>query len=494
VAHSTQNAIGRAIVTPHRMAAVDARTIERGVPAARLMERAGTAIARVLRGRWSARPVAVLAGPGQNGGDGWVVARLLREAGWPISVYSDWPAASLNGAAKAMAERWDRAPQPLDAFKPTGGELVVDALFGAGLSRPLEGSVAAVLERTARSDAPVIAADLPSGLDGGTGETRGPVAPADATVTFGCPKPGHFLGDGPALCGRLHVVPIGLQVEPGDAAALWNAPGLWREALPFPPTAKHKYDRGAVLVFGGPRHAGGASRLTAMAAARAGAGATTIAAQGSALDIYAAQLDAVMLRRCDTAAEAGKLAESDKIAAIAIGPGLGTDEAAAGLVRAVLAAGKPAVIDADALTLIGRHGLLGELPKACVLTPHEGEFRTLFPEVEGSALDRATGAVDRCGRTVLLKGATTVIASPDELPVLNTHSSPWLATAGSGDVLTGLIAALLAQGVDAHLAAAAGAWIHGEAGRLGAVGLTADDLPGLLPPATRSAMADAGSR
>ena len=475
----------RALILPDQMAKVDARTIAAGTPGITLMERAGAAVTRVIRGRWHRRPVRVLCGPGQNGGDGWVIARLLREAGWPVEVYSDWPADKLSGDAQIAAQRCAWPPRPLgEAADPfISPPLVVDALFGAGLSRPLKASLADLLEAIARPGVPVVAVDLPSGLDGATGEARGAALNADATVTFERLKPGHVLSAGPALCGALFVAPIGLEVADADAVARHNHPSLWWAEVPLPPTAAHKYARGGVLVLSGPRHQGGAARLTAYAAARAGAGAVTLAATGAALDIHAAHLDAPMVARADDPAALAALANSKRTAAVVVGPGLEGGEAAQEAVLALLSVGKPAVVDASALTMFETEPdrLVDALPPKAVLTPHEGEFRRLFPDVEGDPLTRAVAAATRCGRTVLLKGASTVIATPGEVPVINTHASPYLATAGSGDTLAGIIAGLMAQEVGAHIAAAAGAWIHGDAAQRLGPGLTADDLAGAVP-------------
>ena len=465
------------IVAPARIGEVDSRTIAAGTPGLTLMKRAAHACVRVIEGRWSRRPVVVLAGPGNNGGDGWAIADELKRDGWPVTLYSDWPVEKLSGDAKLAASQSRLTPLPLAQADFSEAPLVVDALFGAGLGRDIEGHARQVVERLAASGAPVLAVDLPSGLDGLTGVVRGTAARAEASVTFGCAKPGHLIGDGKALCGDLHVMPIGLDLRAEDVCALWNGPGLWQAALPYPPLADHKYARGGLLVIGGPRHAGGAARLAARAGAVTGAGATTIAVSPSAADIYAAHLDAIMLKSCRGTEEFAALASSPKIAAVAVGPGLGIGEDENALLEAVLASGKPAVIDADALTLLSRReNPFAGLPAKSVLTPHEGEFARLFPDIGGSALVRAQAAAERAGVTVLLKGAVTVIATPGELPVLSSHASPWLATAGSGDVLTGIIAGLLAQEVSPRLSAAAGAWIHGDAAKGLGAGLTADNL------------------
>ncbi|MEM9989642.1 MAG: NAD(P)H-hydrate dehydratase, partial [Pseudomonadota bacterium] len=358
------------------------------------------------------------------------------------------------------------------------------ALFGAGLSKPISAEVAKVLKGIQENQWDVVAVDLPSGVDGKTGEVMGTACPAQLTVAFHRAKVGHLLGEGPALCGSLFVRDIGMTPLPEDACAVRNCPALWSAQLPYPPKAAHKYARGGVFVVGGPRHQTGAARLTAEAAARAGAGAVILGAAPSAIDIYAAHLTAIMVAKIQNEEDLRDLAQDKRVAAMAIGPGLSLGEQARAQVLTTCQVGKPMVIDADGLSLLtsSSSDLFSVLPEICVLTPHEGEFARIFPDLRGDALSRAQAAADRCGRTVLLKGATTVIASPGRLPILNTHATPYLATAGAGDVLTGIIVSLLAQGLPAHEAAAAGAYIHGDAARRLGPGLTADDLSKGLKP------------
>ncbi|ADM10229.1 YjeF family protein [Parvularcula bermudensis HTCC2503] len=466
------------LVSPDQMQNVDQRTIAAGTDGFVLMRRAGAAIAAVLRGRWSARPVLVLTGPGQNGGDGWIVADLLARAGWPVTVATNWAPSTLKGDAHRAAARAGLSPISLTEALSRPHTLVVDALFGAGLSRPIKGPPAAIINAVKEWGAAVIAADLPSGLDGRTGQIHGDALTASATVTFGAAKPGHFIGEGLSLCGDLHIADIGLDLRSDDAAAILNHPEAWRQDLPWPPRAAHKYDRGGVLVLAGPRHQTGAARLCAEAAARAGAGAVTLACRPSAADIIAGHETAALLAILREDDDLAALCRSKRVKAVAIGPGLGMDEAARSALRTILTAQIPAVLDADALTLIARDRSLRErLGCHHVLTPHEGEFSRLFPDWEGDALSRCAKAADELGTTLLLKGAATVIATPGARPVINAHASPVLATAGSGDVLTGIIAGLIAQDMPPHNAACAGAWLHGEGGLAADPGLTAEDLP-----------------
>ena len=474
------------VLTPDAIAQADARAYAAGVAPLALMDRAARACVRVIRGRWPRRPVTILCGPGQNGGDGWAIGWMLAQQGWPVTIHAAVAPMRMEGAAREAAERADIPPQSLREFAPGPDDLVIDALFGAGLSRPLQGVAQAAVEQLARSGADTLAVDLPSGVDGATGRVLGAAAPADTTVTFHARKPGHLLHPGAQLCGRVVVVDIGLETfgEGGDQAdttpaALHNDPSLW--TLPQPAADTHKYARGAVVVLSGPAIAAGAARLAAMAAARGGAGAVTLASPLGALEVNAGHLDAIMLRPLPKDADLAALA-AERRAAVVMGPGAGRTDVTRTRAEQVLRTDGPVVLDADALTVFEDEpdALFALTRQGVVLTPHEGEFARLFGASDDDKLTRAQAAAARAGCTVLLKGPDTVIATPGRVPVISTHAATWLATAGSGDCLAGLIGALLAQGMEAHDAACAGAWLHGAAGRAGGPGMTADDLPVLI--------------
>ncbi|QYE34264.1 NAD(P)H-hydrate dehydratase [Polymorphobacter sp. PAMC 29334] len=444
------------------MRAAEAALFAGGIDPLDLMERAGAAAARAVLAFASPRDVVVACGTGNNGGDGYVAARHLAIAGVAVRVAATGEPATAN--ARAMAARWGGAVEPIASAKPAN--VLVDAVFGIGLSRPVEPGLAGELARLAAAAHVVVALDVPSGLftDDGGGESIA----ADLTVSFGALKPVHLLAA--ARCGRVVVADIGI-----DASRART----WGTAPPpsFEPAAdSYKYARGAVLTLGGPAGQGGAARLAARAALRGGAGLSMIACPAGALAENAARLDAVMVREADDAAAVTALLARHRFAAIAAGPGLGDGRARLG---AVLASGLPLVLDADVFTLFAGDpaGLAAALAGPAVLTPHEGEFVRLFGDLPGSRLDRVRAAAAKVGAVVLLKGAATVIAAPDGRAAINTHATPWLATAGSGDVLTGVIAACLAQGYDAFDAACAGAWLHGDAGRRCGAGLIAEDLP-----------------
>ncbi|MGA0607053.1 NAD(P)H-hydrate dehydratase [Phenylobacterium sp. VNQ135] len=463
------------------MAAADRAAIEGGTPGEALMERAGAAVADAVCARFRPQPAAVLCGPGNNGGDGYVVARLLKQRGWPVEVRALAEPATAD--ARAAAARWDGDVRPLDGEAPAG--LIIDALFGAGLARPLDGVAAAVAQRVARPEK-VVAVDTPSGLPGDTGDPKGPVFHAALTVTFHARKPAHVLEPGRSLCGEVVVADIGL----GETASrlVENGPDLWLERFPWPTAASHKHERGRLIVVSGGAWSTGAARLAARAGLRIGAGLVTVLSPTEALASNAAHLEAVMLRPFETDLELEQAA-ADVDAAV-IGPAAGVDESTLLNVLALARTGAALVLDADAITVFrdDPEELFSVLDRDDVLTPHPGEFERLFPGLLKGAPERITAAraaAQKAGAVVLLKGADTVIAAPDGRAAVNVNGSPWLATAGSGDVLAGFIGGLVSQGMESFEAACAGAWIHAEAAELFGPGLISEDLPGLAPGVLR---------
>ncbi len=473
-----------ALLTVAQMGEADRRTIAAGTPGPALMAAAGAAVADAIGFRWAACPVTVLCGPGNNGGDGYVAARLLQARGWPVTVAALAP--PRRGDAAHHAALWTGPTLPLAPAALDGAGLVVDALFGAGLDRPIQGPFAAVL--AALGDGPrrpVVAVDVPSGVQGDTGRADPATVAADLTVTFFRAKPGHCLMPGRALCGRLVVADIG--IDPAVLPALGplarrNGPALWRAALPAAAPGQHKYSRGAVLVAGGPMT--GAARLAARGARRAGAGLVSLAVPPEWVAVCAGDGPGLIVRPAADVDAYRALAADRRVAALVVGPGTGADAAA--IAAALLPLGKPTVVDADALgpALVPAPTGAGPL----VLTPHEGEFRRTFPTVAAdggkAAAARATAAA--AGAVVLYKGPDTVIAAPDGRTAINTNAPPALATAGSGDVLAGIIGALLARGMPPFEAAAAAAWAHGRAGHRAGAGAIAEDLPEALDPADLS--------
>jgi ADP-dependent NAD(P)H-hydrate dehydratase / NAD(P)H-hydrate epimerase len=473
-----------ALLTPRQMGEADRLTIAGGVPGIDLMENAGRAVADAVSRRFSPRPVAVLCGPGNNGGDGFVAARILAERGWQVRLALLGDRAALKGDAASAAVRWPGKIEPLVPAMLDGAELAIDAIFGAGLARPIEGVAAQVVAALDERRIPVVAVDVPSGVDGASGEIRGAAPQAALTVTFFRRKPGHLLLPGRLLCGETILAQIGIAPAVLDAVApdtVANYPAWWLDDFPQATPAGHKYGRGHALVVGGAQMTG-AARLAARGAARVGAGLVTVAAPQPAFPIYAASLTGVIVAPIAGAADLDALLADKRRNAALIGPGAGTGHETRDAALKILAAGKAAVLDADALTVFAGKpaDLFDAINSPMVLTPHEGEFARLF-DTSGSKLDRARRAAAASGAVIVLKGADTVIAAPDGRAAINENAPPTLATAGSGDVLAGLVLGLLAQGMPAFEAAAAGVWLHGAAAHAFGAGLVAEDLIKTLP-------------
>jgi NAD(P)H-hydrate epimerase len=473
-----------ALLSPQEMARADAFAVASGRSTDALMQAAGEAVAAAIAARWSPRKVLVACGPGNNGGDGFVAARVLREAGWPVRVALLGERASLKGAAAHHAARWTGPVAALSPGEIGDAELLVDAIFGAGLARPVTGVAAETLAAVAASGIPVAAVDIPSGVDGATGAVRGVAAAADLTVTFFRKKPGHLLLPGRRLCGDTAVADIGI-----PAAALAeiapttheNGPPLWLDRYPWPKLEDHKYRRGHALVAGGETMTG-AARLAARAAGRMGAGLVTLAAPHSAWPVYASALISVIVRSIGGIEDFKAMLEDPRRNVILLGPGGGTALALRETVLAALATRRSVVLDADALTVFADAptALMGAIAGPTVLTPHEGEFARLF-SLSGNKLARARAAAASSRAVVVLKGPDTVVAAPDGRAIINANAPPDLASGGTGDVLAGMITGLLAQGMDAFAAAAAAVWLHGEAGQAVGPGLIAEDLLAVLP-------------
>ncbi len=491
----------REILTADQMARVDHAALAAGpLDGIGLMTRAGMAVAKIVLERFgSAGQFAVLCGPGGNGGDGYIVAAMLRHSGASVAVFHD--GLPKDGAdARLALSRCAVEPRPLEEFRPMPETLVVDALYGAGLSRPVGDSVVRAIVRATQAGSTVVSVDLPSGVSGASGAILGHAFKAALTVTFVRRKPGHLLLPGREWCGEVVVAEIGI----GDAIVLSvqancfeNAPSLWLAAFPRPEIDTHKYARGHVAVFSGGPTATGAARLSAMAAARTGAGAVTVLSPRDALGVNAAHLTSIMLRQADSTDDAAAFMDQRRVAALVYGPGLAAEAATGRFLLELLdqIEGAPGIVlDASALTsLAGMRDdafrALGARTAYPVLTPHEGEFRKLFPDLTAqtmpSKLDRARAAAMRSNAVQVYKGPDTVIASPDGRAAINANGASWLATAGSGDVLSGIIGGLLAQKMPAFEAACAGVWMHAKAATWFGPGLIAEDLPSALPPVLR---------
>ncbi len=468
------------------MGRADAAAIAAGTSGLALMERAGTAVADAVCSRFARQAALVLCGPGNNGGDGYVAARVLKGRGWPVAVRSFGEPATQD--AQAASARWAAVAE--GATKPLNGHLEpgvwIDALFGAGLSRALDGPAAAAALRMAEAPERVVAVDVPSGVPGDTGRPIGPAACAALTVTFHAKKPAHLLEAGRDRCGEVVVADIGLGATQSQTHE--NGPELWLPRFPWPTAASHKHARGRLVVVSGEVWSTGAARLAARAALRIGAGLVTILSPPEALAVNAGHLEAVMLKGFETDLELEQAARA--VDAAIIGPAAGVGEPTLLNVLALARTGAALILDADAITVFrdDPEELFSLLDRDDVLTPHVGEFERLFPGLLAASPERITAArtaAERAGAVVLLKGSDTVIAAPDGRCAVNANGSPWLATAGSGDVLAGFIGGLVAQGMESFEAACAGAWIHAEAAELHGPGLISEDLPGLAPSVLR---------
>jgi ADP-dependent NAD(P)H-hydrate dehydratase / NAD(P)H-hydrate epimerase len=476
-----------AVLRVEQMTEADRLAMSAGTPGTLLMQNAGEAVAREIERRFTPRPLSVLCGPGNNGGDGFVAAAALAQSGWQVRVALLGDVESLRGDAQYHARRWRGSIEPLSPAVIENAELVIDALFGSGLNRALGPKVRDVLNYARRRALPIVAVDIPSGIMGDSGENTG-AAPAVCTITFMCKKPGHLLLPGRDACGDVVVADIGIPQDVIASLGLdtWeNTPALWLDKLPQRSANINKYSRGHALLYGGYPMTG-ASRMAARAAARSGAGLTTIAVPEHAFAVYAAALTSIMAQPIAQDEDFARLLADPRYTAFSIGPGAGVSDATRLRALEMLKTGKPVVIDADAISVFSSRPeeLFQAIHGACVITPHEGEFKRIFA-VSGDKLARARQAAQRSGAVVVLKGADTVIAAPDGRAIINSNAPSTLATAGSGDVLGGFILGLLAQSMDAFPAAAAAVWLHGAAAARFGAGLIAEDLPDLLPAVLR---------
>lgn len=484
------------LLTNAEMGRCDRLTIEAGTPGIVLMQKAGLAVADCVARRPLGIKVVLVAGPGNNGGDAFVAARILRERGYRLQMLLVGDGARLKGDAAEAARQWGGPTAPADPSALAGADLIVDGLFGAGLDRPVEGLPRAMIEAMNASGAPIVAIDLPSGINGSTGAVMGVAVDAVESVTFFRAKPGHYLLPGRLHCGTLRIADIGIGVETLAEVrpqTFLNTLALWERCFPVPRKTGHKYSRGHAVIVSGPAMTTGAARMAARAALRAGAGLVTIASPRDALPVNAATNLAVMVRPVDGAAELTRFLEDKRFNAVGLGPGLGVGPATCGLVLAALADERAVILDADALTSFSDEparlfaAIKARRPAATVLTPHEGEFARLFGALTdadkppASKLERARLAARQSGAVLLLKGADTVIADPQGRAAINANAPPWLATAGAGDVLTGFTTGLSAQAMPAFEAVCAAVWLHAEAASAFGPGLIAEDLPEALP-------------
>lgn len=486
------------LLTPEAMAEADRRTIAAGTPGIRLMERAGRAVAdRVAAGYPLGTRIAVVCGPGNNGGDGFVAARVLHERGYPVELFLLGRRDALKGDAAEAARGWPGEAAAISADRLSKANVIVDALFGAGLARDLTGEARAAVEAVAAAGRPVIAVDLPSGIDGATGQVRGAAVRAAETVTFARRKPGHLLMPGRLFAGKIRVADIGIADDTIAAVGtriFANEQPLWLPQFPSPEADGHKYRRGHVLVVSGPVHATGAARLAARGALRAGAGLVTVGGAKAAVPVLSASLTAIMVREATGPNGLAALLKDERLNVVVLGPGQGVGKATNDSVSVAARAKRRLVLDADALTSFagdaaGLAKTIRNAPEA-VLTPHEGEFNRIFNKsiqlsVNKSKIDRVLYYANQMRATIVLKGPDSVVGSPDGRASVAANAPPTLATAGSGDVLAGFVAGLLAQGMPAFEAASSAVWLHGECANEFGPGLIAEDLPEMLPKVLR---------
>jgi hydroxyethylthiazole kinase-like uncharacterized protein yjeF len=487
------------VLTTAEMERADRLAIAAGTPGFALMLSAGQAVAEAAMDLFGSGPILVVAGPGNNGGDGFVAAAELAARGREVSVILLCERDSLQGDAASAARGWKYPVLPFNPQAIGKPALIIDALFGAGLDRPVNGEPFAMIEAINANGAPVLAVDLPSGINGTGASVMGIAVRATETVTFFRRKPAHLLLPGRIYCGRVRVADIGIdakvlaEIQP---KTFENTPSFWRQSFPVPQIDGHKYDRGHAVVVSGGLAATGAARLSARGALRAGAGLVTMASPRDALAVNATALMAVMVRAVDTAVEFGEMLGDRRFSACVIGPGAGVGARTRDFVLTALSAKRSLVLDADALTSFAEapeqlfQAIKESHDPQVVLTPHEGEFPRLFSDISNkhpfrSKLERVRAAAERAGAVVLLKGPDTVVAAPDGRATIAANAPPWLATAGAGDVLSGMISGLLSQGAPAFEAASIGVWMHGEAAREAGPGLIAEDLPETLPAVMR---------
>jgi hydroxyethylthiazole kinase-like uncharacterized protein yjeF len=487
------------ILTNTEMMRADQLTIADGTDGYTLMQRAGQAVADAAFDLADGGAILIIAGRGNNGGDGFVAATALAARGCDVSIMLLCQRETLKGDAANAARDWTGPVLACDANALGDPALIVDALFGAGLDRPVKGDPRALINAMNANGAPILSVDLPSGINGTTGQVMGAAVTATETITFFRKKPAHLLLPGRAHCGHVRVADIGMSAQVLDEIGVRtfeNSSDLWHATFPVPALDGHKYARGHAVIVSGGAAMTGAARLSARGALRGGAGLVTVATPREALGIHAAALTAVMVRPVDTVIEFAEMLADRRFNACVVGPSCGVGARTRDFALTAIGVERGVVLDADALTSFADDpaslfaAIKADVGNRVILTPHEGEFRRLFSDLADNAetlskLERARLAAERAGAVVVLKGADTVVAAPDGRAAIAANARPWLATAGSGDVLAGIIGAMLAQGVSVFEAAAIGVWMHGEASAEAGPGLIAEDLPEVLPAVFR---------
>jgi hydroxyethylthiazole kinase-like uncharacterized protein yjeF len=474
------------ILTAAEMKNAEAAAMAQGITGLQLMTAAGATAAREIVKTFKPCPVLVLCGPGNNGGDGFIVAQHLKKAGWTVRIACLVKRTALKNDAAAAAKNWDSDIEGLNSnlsVHQTG--LIIDAVFGTGFDRALDPEVLILFDKIRTRKIPVVAIDIPTGINATTGTVDPGTLKATSTITFCRKKIAHVLLPAKNYCGIITVTDIGITDEMvANTACSENNPSLWQKDFPVLTAESHKFKRGHAIVYGGEKRTGAAC-LAAAAAQKIGAGLVTIVAPEKTWAVYSSYRASIMVDECNTIDDYKAILRDIRCNTVLLGPGAGADDRLKQAVEAALSMNKSGVLDADVFSAY--HGtakeLFAKLSPKFILTPHEGEFEKLFGVLEGSKPERTLAAAKMANAIVVLKGADTVIAAPDGNTVINTNAPPTLATAGSGDVLGGIIAGLIAQGMPPFPAACAGVWLHGQAARIYGAGLTAEDIITGLPAA-----------
>lgn len=469
------------ILSASEMSKTEAAAIADGTPAFQLMQNAGHAVAQEIMSCLEPCETLILCGPGNNGGDGFITAAQLKKNGWPVRVACLAKKSELKGLSAQAAKMWDGPIESLNSnLSVHQTKLIVDAIFGTGFKGGLDPETLTLFEKIKARKIGVVAIDLPSGINASTGAVAAGILSAQLTVTFGRKKVAHVLHSSKFLCGRIILSNIGIgdgHVMTAQSSLFENHPALWLRDFPLPTPSSHKYDRGHALIYGGD-HRPGAAILAAMAAQRAGSGVVSFATTPDMHSFYLAARASIMTDSLQDDDALKALLRDERKTALVIGCGAGTDARLEKSVMTALSFNKAVVLDGDVFTVFKdkTDKLFPALHARHVLTPHSGEFERLFPSLQGDKIAKARAAAKLSGAIVVLKGADTVIAAPDGAAVIQHDSPSVLATAGSGDVLAGLIGGFAAQGMSSFMAASAAVWLHAEAGRKQGLGLVAEDI------------------
>ena len=446
------------------------------------MQKAGKRVFEFINNNFkNKKPIIVLCGPGDNGGDGLVIARQLMNHGFPVKVYIYVSKNHYKGDALKAHNEFKGELKKIDFFKLQNNALIVDALFGIGLKRNISGILGKIFRKINKSKNPVVSVDIPSGVCSNTGEILGNAIKADFTITFHRKKIGHVIGFGKQFCGKLEVVDIGFTQKKLKSRCWENSPGLWKKSFPWKKTFGHKYSRGRVIVYGGQKEFTGATILSAQAALRTGTGSVKIVCSKNTLQIYSIKFPSVLKKEINNIYQLEDFLKKEKITSFLIGPGAGSSKNIKEVTKLILKKVKYVVLDADALTCFrgDLKSLYSLLDKNKIITPHIGEFHKIFPNIKKNLnnIDKAFIASRLIRSNIILKGPNTVIVSHNKKIVINDHTSPELAVIGSGDVLSGLVASLMGQKkMNPFLAGCAATWLHGDIARHYGKGLIAEDL------------------